>query len=269
MTMISRSIKAVLVASLLWADIAQAAEEQESTADAEAPAETPASLTLRAAAGGSFLPLTQAASIDRQRAYAVGFSGYDSARKTGMFEAATEVRLWGPIAVRGGAVYTNGDRVMRPSFGGRIQALHEGRQGVDGAFGVFYRPEGLTEPEGEIESVISIGKHLGQTYVLGNVLYGQDPEARERDGEVRLAALRPLASRFLVGFDGRLRFDLGSDAAKLAQHNEATLDAMFGPSAAAVLGPVAVLLQGGGSAVRLRGSTLFGAFVGIGIGTAL
>src|SRR5215471_16088460 len=59
---------------------------------------------------GAFLPFTQAASVETQRAYALGFGGYDSARGTGTFEAATEVRLWGPVALRGGAVFTNSDR---------------------------------------------------------------------------------------------------------------------------------------------------------------
>ena len=241
---------------------------QEGDLDQEVTLSAPATPTPQTAADGSFLPLTQAASIDRQRAYALGVAGYDTARHTGNFEAATEVRIWGPIAVRGGAVYTNGDRVLRPSFGGRAELLHEGRQGVDGAVGVFYRPEGLTEPEGEIESVLAVGRHAGQTYLLGNLLYGQDAEGSERDGEVRLAALRSVQSRFLVGLDGRLRFDSGIDPAKLAQHNEPTLDAALGPTATALLGPIALSLQGGGSAVRLRGSTALGMFAGMGIGTA-
>ena len=262
----SRLTGAVMLAAVLASGADALA--QEGDLDQEATLDTPASPTPQAAADGSFLPLTQAASIDRQRAYALGVASYDTARHTGNFEAATEVRIWGPIAVRGGAVYTNADRVLRPSFGGRVQLLHEGRQGVDGAVGVFYRPEGLTEPEGEIESVVSVGTHAGRTYLLGNLLYGQDPEGNERDGEVRVAALRPVRSRVLVGFDGRLRFDLGSNPAKVAQHNEPTLDAALGPTATALLGPIALSLQGGGSAVRLRGSTALGMFAGVGIGTA-
>jgi hypothetical protein len=257
----------LVVAILVVASDAFAQEgglDREATLDAAAP-----NPTAQTAADGSFLPFTQAAAVDHQRAYAVGFGGYDTARHTGTFEAAAEVRLWGPIAIRGGAVYTNGDRVLRPSFGGRAQLLHEARHGVDGAVGVFYRPEGLTEPEGEIESVLSLGTHAGRTYLLGNLLYGQDPEGSERDGELRLAALRPIRSRFLVGLDGRLRFDLGSDPAKLAQHNEPTLDAALGPSVTALLGPIAVSLQGGGSAVRLPANTAYGVFAGIGIGTSL
>jgi len=242
---------------------------QEGDADQEATLEVVAPNPIaQTAADGSFLPFTQVASVDHQRAYALGLAGYNSARGTGTFETAAEVHVWGPFAVRGGAVYTNGGGVLRPSFGGRVQLLREGRHGVDGAVGVFYRPEGLTEPEGEIESVFAVGTHAGATYLLGNLLYGQDPEANERDGELRLAALRPVRSRFIVGLDGRLRFDLGSNPAKLAEHNEATLDALLGPSATALVGPVALSLHGGGSVVRLRQTTSVGVFAGVGVGTA-
>jgi hypothetical protein len=244
------------------------AQDEAADRDQDVPASTALGSTAQATAAGCFLPFAQPAFV-AQRAFASGIAGYDSARKTGTFEATAEARLWGPIAVRGSAVYTNTDHLMRPSFGARAQALREERHGIDGAFGVFYRPEGLTEPEGEIESVLSVGRHAGQTYLLGNLLYGQDPEGSERDGELHLAALRPIRSRFVVGFDGRLRFDLGSNAAKLAEHHEATLDAMLGPSATAFAGPVALFVNGGAAAVRLQQQTSYGAFVMLGIGTAL
>jgi hypothetical protein len=268
----SRFVAAAAVPVIvIWASHAGAAERaaEDEQIGEEAPAHVSPVPTRATASLGAFLPFSQPAVLDQQRAYALGLGGYDSARHTGTFEAATEVRVWGPIALRGGAVYTNGDRTLRPSFGARLQLLRERRQGVDGAFGVFYRPEGLTEPEGEIESVLSIGAHAGQTYLLGNLLYGQDPEGNERDGELRLAALRPVWARFLLGFDARLRFDLGSNAVKLAQRHEATLDALIGPSATALVGPLALSLQGGGSALRLGQSTAYGAFVMMGIGTAL
>jgi hypothetical protein len=223
----------------------------------------------QAASVGAFLPLSQAASIEGVRAYAVGLAGYDSARQTGTFEASTEVRLFGPVSVRGGAVYTSSTRSLRPSFGARVQALREARAGVDLSLGAFYRPEGLTEPEGEIESVLSVGRHVGSSYLLGNLLYGQDPDGHERDGEVRLAALRPVGPRWIVGLDSRGRFDLGSDRTILAQHMESTFDAVAGPLVTAVLKPVALSLQAGGSATRMPlANTRYGAFVMTGIGTA-
>src|SRR5205085_1684538 len=130
--------------------------------------------------------------------------GYDGARGSGLFEATAEVRVWGPVAVRGGAVYTGDDKGLRPTFGVRVQALREAAHGLDATVGAFYRPEGLTEPEGEVEAVVAAGTHLGRTYVLGNLVYGQDPEGNERDGEVRLAAMASTAPWLLLGFDGRL-----------------------------------------------------------------
>jgi hypothetical protein len=66
-----------------------------------------------------------------------------------------------------------------------------------------------------------------------------------------------------------MRFDLGSQAAKLALHHEATFDVLAGPSATVFAGPVAFLLNGGGSAVRFHGADLrWGAFVLGGLGTA-
>lgn len=261
----------VLVALLASAGTAaSAAAEREPGADEQqSPPTAPAERTAAAAARGAFLPFSQEASIEGRTAQASELTGYDSARHTGTFEAAAEVWLFGPIVLRGSAVYTNSDRTVRPSFGARLQALRERRHGVDGAVGVFYRPEGLTEPEGEIESVVAIGRHVGGTYILGNALYGQDPEGSERDGEVRLAALRASGGRFLFGVDGRVRFDLGSSMAKLAQHGEPTIDALVGPTASALLGRIALSAQGGASAFRMRQRDVVGTFVMIGIGVAL
>jgi hypothetical protein len=242
---------------VLLAGVARAAP-----ADADAPAAPRVEAT---AARGSFLPLTHAASLDGQSAIATASGGYDGGRRAALFEATAEVRLWGPLAVRGGAVYTGDDRTLRPSFGARVQALHEGRHGIDGAVGVFYRPEGLTEPEGELEAVVSAGAHLGATYLLGNLVYGQDPEGRERDGELRLAGLRPVTSRLLLGFDGRLRFDLGSDK---PGRSGPTLDALVGPAASFLVGPVVLLAHAGASALRVHAAGTYGVFVLGGLGTA-
>jgi hypothetical protein len=237
--------------------------------EATEPLAVPVPAAGAAASTGVFLPFSQSAAVAAQGAYVTSVGGYDSARHTKSFEASAEVRLWGPIAIRGGAVYTGATATLRPSFGARARLLDERRQGVDAGVGIFYRPEGLTEAEGEIETLVAVGRHVGASYLLGNLLYGQDPEGNERDGEIRLAALHPVGSRLLVGFDGRLRFDLGSQQAKLAAHQEPRMDALVGPSATALLGPIALSVQGGGSAVQFpQQSKTYGLFAMCGMGTA-
>ena len=99
------------------------------------------------------------------------------------------MRVWGPFAIRGGAEYSNVRKEARPTIGGRVQLLRQERHGVDGSLSVFYRPEGFTEPEGEIETFVSLGRRFDRISVLGNLVYGQDPEGNERDGELRFASL--------------------------------------------------------------------------------
>ena len=143
------------------------------------------------------------------------------------------------------------------------------RHAVDGAVSIFYRAEGLTEPEGEIETVLSLGRRIGRTTVIGNVAYGQDPEGRERDGEVRAATLARISERLSVGVDGRWRFDLGSDAGRLVASHEARYDLDAGPVAALTLGAIAVTGHAGVSAVgRADGRAAAGLIALAGLGTA-
>ena len=249
----------VVLSALLMASGARIARaEGDGVERSSAPAVT------RSAATGSLLPFTSAATLDGQRAVGAAFGGYDSTRKSGLFEASAEARLWRGLTLRGGALYTASTDTLRPSFGARYQFLSEAAHGIDGSLGVFYRPEGLTEPEGEIETVLSAGGHLGGTYLLANLVYGQDPEANERDGEVRVAALQPVGSRLFLGLDARARFDLGSQPTKL----EAKLDAVAGPVASVTLGPLAVMAQAGASALRLRDTTSYGVVALGGVGSS-
>jgi len=267
--MTSRGGRACVAGVALLSCAATQALAGESADDAathtdQAPSRSPAA---ESASSGRFLAFALPAASGSQRAFALGLAGFDGARRTGSFEAAAEVTPWGPVSIRGAAVYASGDGRVRPSIGVRIQLLGERRQGVDAAVGISYRPEGLTEAEGEIESAISVGRHWGEVYLLGNLLYGQDPDGKERDGEVRVAALRSIGQRWLLGVDGRARFDLGSDAAATLQHREATFDALVGSVAGVTAGPVALSLQTGGSAFRLQQKTSLGGFIMMGLGT--
>lgn len=208
--------------------------------------------TAQAAVAGAFLPLTLAPSVPAQTGQIASVAGYDGARGSAAMETHAELRVWGPLALRVGARVSDGTSGARPLVGARLQLLSRARHGVDGAVGVFYRPEGLTEPEGEIETVVSLGARRGAGSALLNLAYGQDPEGRERDGEVR-AALLWHWGRLTTGLDGRWRFDLGSERAKLAAAGEPTFDVAAGPVATVALGPLALSAHAGASVLRRVG----------------
>jgi hypothetical protein len=222
--------------------------------------------TTNAEQAGMFLPFTEAPRVDTQRAFGTVQGGYEGAREAGVLEGRAEVTVWGPIAVRVGILYTGegegeeqeraageeeeeGEGRLRPSVGARVQALSQDGQGIDLSIGVFYKPEGFTEAEGEIEGVIALGRRFGQLGLIADLVYGQDPEGRERDGEVRLAGLYDVMPRFVIGLDSRLRFDLGTEEEKFAEEGGAEYDLVAGPLAGYVLGPVAFNLVAGVSVV--------------------
>lgn len=218
---------------------------------------------------GMFLPLTMAPRTDSQHAFVRVASGYDSIRRSAVFDGIVDVTLWGPIALRAGVDY--GERTegrARPSGGLRVQALKQERHGIDMGVGVFYRPEGFTEPEGEIEAVVSFGRRIQRWAMFANLVYGQDPEARERDGEVKLAALYDLTLRAQLGLDARARFDLGTEEGKLEKEGGEEFDFIVGPAFSYALGYVAFVANAG-----LRGAAGNGfqaGFIGLaGLGGSL
>lgn len=198
------------------------------------------------ARSGMFLPLTMAPSTTSQRAFARGYGGYDSARRSARFEATADATLIGPLAARFTMEYGDHSDSVRPGGGLRLQALRQDRHGLDLTIAVLYRAEGFTEPEGEIEGVVALGRRIGHWGLFANLVYGQDPEGNERDGEVRLATLYELGNMQLGG-DARVRFKLGEEdkASEVGKEAEAEFDGQAGALATYALGPVALLASAG------------------------
>lgn len=263
------SVVALSVAAAGRAAAAASGEDdvgtEVSAPDARAPAND------RAADAGAYLPLSLSPQVGAGgvAASAIGHAGYDAARKSAVSTTFAEVRVWGPLAIRGGAELSDASNRLRPTIGARVQLLAQQRHAVDGSVSVFYRAEGFSEPEGEIETVIAIGRQLGRTALIGNLAYGQDPEGRERDGEIRAAVLARFGRHVLAGVDGRWRFDLGSDRAKLRASNEPTFDLDAGPVGVLALGPMSILAHGGVSVVRRVGQDATAGLIALGgLGTS-
>jgi hypothetical protein len=202
------------------------------------------------ARAGMFLALIEAPRVDTQRAFTTALGGYDAARDSALLEGRGEVTVWGPIALRIGVLYTQSPERLRPTGGGRVQALSQARgQGIDMSIGAFYKPEGFTEGEGEVEGVLAFGRRFGRIGLFADLAYGQDPEGAERDGEVRLGALYEAMARMQLGLDSRLRFDLGSDEGKRREEGEAEYDLIAGPALSYAFDQVALGVEAGVSVV--------------------
>lgn len=201
--------------------------------------------TAAASAGaGMFLPMTLGARTDSQRGFFLAYGGYDSARESAQSEMLVDVSLFRWLAIRAGALYTQSPNQVRPTVGLRAQALTQEQAGIDLGFGAFYKPEGFTEMEGEFELVAAVGRSFGRVATFANLVYGQDPEATERDGELRLAALYQVSQSVQAGLDARVRFDLGEEE-EAEEQGRAEYDVIFGPTASLAVGPIAATAQVG------------------------
>lgn len=252
------------LSTLVIVGMLAAAARMSYGAEADRSADT--APTEQAIADGEFTILTLAPRVGSTQAFVWSVAGYDSSRRGGVFDSAAEVQIWGPLALRGGATYSNDTARMRPQGGARLQLLRQSSHGLDAALGVFYKAEGFTEAEGEIETVASVGRAFGNLAVLANLAYGQDPEGNERDGEVRASIMRQ-GPHATIGFDSRVRFAIGTQHGKAAAI-EPTFDVLAGPLVILPLGPVAVFAEPGFSAFKLGATAHLGMAVLAGMGAA-
>lgn len=251
-----------MIACLTFAPMATAATDAEGQV---APTTWPGAVR-ESTAAGSFLPLTLTPTVGATKALGYVEGGYVSPTRAGTFRSFAEARVWHRLALRVGARLDEAGREVGPSLGARLQLLTQDAHGLNGSLSVFYKAEGFTEPEGEIETVASFARSWGNWLTLASLAYGQDPEGRERDGEATLAALLEVAERYHFGVDARIRVDLGSAQEILRAHREPVLNAQVGPVANMALGPLALTLHGGPSATRLvdeRTKLGVAAFVGL------
>jgi hypothetical protein len=257
----------VLAAIVAFASVSQAQEVLERDIDKTPTEERPQGPAVTASDDGSFLPETLSARVGATKVFSYGSGGYDSSRNGPLIDSAVEAQVWGPFALRFQTTYSNDTDKMRPSIAGRVQLLRQERQGVDGALTVFFKTEGFTETEGEIETFASLGHRFSQVSLIGDLVYGQDPEGNERDGEVHAAAFH-VHKWLMYGIDSRARFAIGTQHGHAAT-TEPVFDFLAGPIATAATGMGAFFAQVGPSAFELKdGPTHVGVAALAGLGGA-
>jgi hypothetical protein len=237
--------------ALSWADDVD--EAGEATIVARAPADADA-----------FTPgLTRSSA--QGRGITTGVVSYNGASKKTTVDLNGEVQLFGPVrlVLRVDNVFEGSN--ARPGIGAAVQWLDEGKHGVSSSAYFSYKAEGFTEPEGELEALVSFGKQLGPMHGTFNLAYGQDPEGNERDGEVALGLhIEPLRGLF-TGVIGRYRDALGSDGDK---GTGILRDALGGVTATYVIGSIGVTGTAGvaGIETKASGSMQTGAQAGLAVG---
>ena len=69
-----------------------------------------------------------------------------------------------------------------------------------------YKPEGFTEPEGELEAQLVLVRPIGRGAARAMIAYGQDPEGNEFDGEVAASYVHRIAEPIVIGATARYRY---------------------------------------------------------------
>jgi hypothetical protein len=187
------------------------------------------------------------------RATATAWGGYDGAKRSPLLTATAEVRIAGRVVLVAGAGYTAdmpSAPQFRPQIGLRAQFLDQAKHGIDGGASLMYRQDLFSNEEGFFQGVVALERRQGRVRLVGNVLYGQDGEGDDHDGEVRVAALYEARPGLLVGADTRYRHDLFSSDPNRFARNRPEYEAAAGPTISYTRGSWAVMAETGFSAVR-------------------
>jgi hypothetical protein len=217
--------------------------DPDTTADGHAATSGPVNL----------LPEAVAARVTSDRVSATTWAGYDGGKRAPMLTIAVEARLAGRVVLMAGGGYTAempGAAALRPQVGLRVQLLDQAKQGVDGGVALTYRQDLFTIEGGFFQGAVALERQQGRLRLVGNLIYGQDGEADDRAGEVRLAALVEARPGLLFGLDGRYRHDLWSSDPNRVTRDRPVSELMAGPTASYTVGAWAVMAEAGVSAVH-------------------
>lgn len=252
--------------ALAWFALGSHAPAQSRT-EQPAPQVTWSQSVERATAAGAYLPLSLFPEVGKTAALGSVAGGYDGATQAPQFASFAEARVYGPFAARVAVTTNVGGQALRPSVAGRAQVLDQSRHGVAAAVALAFKAEGFTEPEGEIETTLALGRRFDRTLLLTNLIYGQDPEGRERDAEVSAACLVRLSPWAHVGLDGRARFDLSPSRTAPSKEPRYAVD--VGPVSSMALGPLSLSAHAGLSVLaRAEDDPRVGAVAMVGLGSA-
>jgi hypothetical protein len=162
-------------------------------------------------------------------------SDFDGSTDSIRISALGEVNVWGRVRAAVRLLDAFSDK-PRPGVGAGLRWLDGDTTST--AY-LFYKTEGFTEPEGEVEALLSFEHAFGAVRAGANIAYGQDPEGNERDGELALVAHVEPRTGWFVGGTARYRDALGSTKESVIR------DGFAGPTTTLTLGAFAISVNAG------------------------
>src|SRR5262249_55666613 len=131
--------------------------------------------------------------------------GWEGADQRAQVTATVEATVLPRASVFATAQFGGITDHSRPAVGAAFQLI-DPRTSANGArISVAFKPEGFTEPEGEIESVLVLSRRFAGDSVRAMVACGQDPEGRESDAEAGGSFIHRLSGSFELGVTSRYR----------------------------------------------------------------
>lgn len=238
----------VTTTAVLWGPMLAGARA-ESNRDAGDEATTMSARTSEAVS--HVLPDAMAAETGRASAVALAWGGYDDGMHAPVAVFRSEIRLMSRLVLMAGAGYSvpnalgQGGGSFRPEIGGRVQILDQGESYLNLSAGLLFREDRFGAEDGMFQGIVAASRRVGRTSVLVNVVYSQDGEGDDHEGEARLAVIRDLGAHLHLGLDGRGSHSLASTDPKRTIVGTPVGQAFAGPLAAVTFGPIALLAEAG------------------------
>ena len=175
--------------------------------------------------------------------------GYDSAAQSFRVSSSAEAALTRRLVLRvdfdHGPSTSATDRV---SFGFRLQLLSQTAHGLDLGAGLFYQPNDFRR-EGNIAAALMLERRFHNVALLGNAIFGSDPEGDDQELDGRLATLVRINRLVEIGVDGRFRSVLSTDRKRVGT-TIVDWDMSVLPSAVLLVGPFTLIGEAGFSALH-------------------
>jgi hypothetical protein len=195
-----------------------------------------------------YLPTTSSATAGSTADVTSVWGGYDGASGAPLFSASTEVRLVRRVSLMAGVTYATSYAAstdLRPHIGARVQFLEQPSSGVDATAAFVFRQDRFTSEDGLFQGSLAVGRSFGETSAVLNVVYGQDGEGDDHEGEVRVAVTRRIVGELHLGAEGRYMHAIASTDPHRAALGTPSMEALVGPVVAYTAGRWAVIAEAG------------------------